>query len=180
VEKAFSFSRQWQVGRQGVLKVIRLLTERGHTCLDYEGNKEMQRRGVDLWVSDYGWVEVKVDTHDSDYFFLELASGDRPGSLDRSIADFLCFVFLTERRLYFLPLPELRYWLRESICWMRQRRSKWFKTRGSLGRHGTWETRGVVVPKRLVMRNIDVKVVEWKEVEDESERENRTVGDKRS
>ncbi len=93
---SYDFSRQMEIGREGVEQVRELLLDRYEWVNNYEKAAEMQRRGIDLEVCDLGYVEVKTDLHTTKNFFFELSVDGGPGGLDKSAADYFVFLFPNE------------------------------------------------------------------------------------
>ena len=161
--KNFSFQGQLAVGAAGVEVAKQVLQDNGHGRItDMQGNKAMQKRGVDLLVSGLGYVEVKTDTHPSKNMYFELDVEGKPGAVDRCTADWWCVVFIQCCTMYLIPMPELSHWLREMY---RAAKKKDIHTVGSQAGYAKWTARGMVVPTKELMRALGnkVRVFKWKE-----------------
>ena len=161
---SFGFRNQLSVGAMGVQLAKSVLRSRYPDIVDYAEDMEQQRRGIDLYVPNLGTVEVKTDSHTPTNFFFELDVEGKPGAVDRSCADYYAVVFPEHRVMYLIPRPDLQKWLRDHMASLQKRDS----IRTIRSRHGRnrWEARGAIVPKRLLIRDINVVVVSWVEEEE--------------
>ena len=164
--RSFDFDTQLNIGALGVQIAKSILRARYPYITDYAEDKEMQRRGVDLYVEGLGYLEVKTDTHDPRRLFFELAVGDKPGAVDRCSADYFCVLYPEHRVIYLIPRPELQKWLRENIGWIERKRPYWLKDTASRNEGRRWRATGVVIPRRLLQKDIKIAVIQWSE-EDE-------------
>jgi len=133
---------------------------------DYANDKEMQKRGIDLYVGGLGYLEVKTDTHSPDRFFFELDVEGKPGAVDRSSADYFGILFPEHRVLYLIPRPALQKWLRDNMGWIEKEHPERvrFITSNENGR--CWRAKGVIVPRRILAADIKISAISWVE-EDE-------------
>lgn len=163
MSKSFSFRGQLGIGRMGVETVISVLQKRGYICKDLQDDMEMQHRGVDLYVEGLGYLEVKTDSHSPENFFLELDVKGKPGAIDRSTADYFCILFPNYQVIYLLPRAELQQWLRENYSWIKDEHPDWIRTIHSTAGKSRWSARGVIVPRTVLMKQVSVATLKWKE-----------------
>lgn len=165
-EQSFSFDTQLSIGEAGVRLAKMVLRAHYSSIWDLEYDKEAQRRGMDLYIRDLGYVEVKTDTHAAKNFFLELSSDGKPGAIDRSCADYFCFIFPYSKIMYLVERPYLQQWLRNNIAWVRRKYKKWIKTVKSHSDWNQWNAVGLVIPIWRLQRELDIMQIKWNE-EDE-------------
>lgn len=166
MRRSFNFRRQMSVGAMGVQLAKTILRARFTEIVDYEKDLEMQRRGIDLYVEGLGYIEVKTDTHKPEAFFFELNVENRPGAVDRSCADYFCIIFPEYRVMYLIPRPELQQWLRNNIYWIEEEERNWIKKIESDQGRNHWRATGVVVPRTLLMADIEIAIISWNEEEE--------------
>ena len=165
-KRSFNFSSQLGLGAMGVQMAKSVLRSHYEDIEDYANDREMQKRGIDLYVAGLGYIEVKTDTHSPDRFFFELDVEGKPGAVDRSSADYFGILFPEYRVLYLIPRPQLQKWLRDNLSWIEEEHPEWVKhiTSNENGRH--WRATGVIVPRRVLAMNIKISAISWVE-EDE-------------
>ena len=165
-KQSFSFDTQLSIGEAGVRLAKMVLRAVYPHIRDLEFEWPEQERGIDLYVYELGFVEVKTDTHSPKNFFLELSSDGKPGAIDRSCADYFCIIFPYARVMYLLPRPELQMWLRDNIQWIDNLYKGWITTVKSHSRGRQWNAIGLVVPIWRLQQDLDIVQIKWNE-EDE-------------
>ena len=158
-KQSFHFDTQLSIGQAGVRLAKMVLRAVYPKIKDLEKDRDAQKRGIDLYVQNLGYVEVKTDLHEPKNFFLELSSAGAPGAIDRSCADYFCIIFPYSRVIFLIERPYLQKWLRDNMC----RSKKWIKHVKSRSDWNQWEAIGLVVPRRLLERDIDVAQIRWNE-----------------
>jgi hypothetical protein len=161
--KVYGMTEQLAIGAMGVNVAKCVLRSKYPDIVDYDTDKDMQKRGVDLLVKGLGLVEVKTDSHQPEAFFLELDVGGKPGGIDRCSADYICVLFYKHRLMYLLPRPNVQQWLREHYAWVLTEHPDWVKTTQSSHNNSTWSARGIRVPVGLLQECMDVAVITWPE-----------------
>jgi len=147
-----------------------VLRSRYPIIIDYDRDMDMQRRGIDAFVEGLGFIEVKTDSQfNTGNFFLEVSVGSKPGTIDHSGADFICYIFPAAHVLYLLPRPHIVKWLRDKWAWCK--RNNKIKTIQSHEGRDTWEAKGVIVQRETLVRAIrrmrgKVIVIKWDESEE--------------
>lgn len=155
MSRKHSFKEHLNTGVLGVHIVKDILATRYDDILDFEGEMEMQRRGVDLWVPDIGLIEVKADSHKPENFYFELTSHGNPGAIDRSQSDRFCVLFYKHHLLYFIPTPHLTQWLRENYHEFGEHNSCFrLHTTTSYAGPNEWQATGVIVPIEFIMNEV--------------------------
>lgn len=165
-KQSFSFDTQLSIGEAGVRLAKMVLRAVYPKIVDLKNDSIAQKRGIDLYVDDLGYVEVKTDLHKPKNFFLELSSAGAPGAIDRSCADYFCFIFPYSKIIYLVERPYLQQWLRNNIAWVRNRYKKWIKTVKSHSDWNQWDAVGLVIPIWRLQRELDIMQIRWNE-EDE-------------
>ena len=165
-KQSFNFNTQLSIGEAGVRLAKMVLRARYSNIWDLEYDKEAQKRGMDLFIRDLGYVEVKTDTHTAKNFFFELSSDGKPGAIDRSCADYFCIIFPQARVMYLLPRPELHMWLRDNIQWIDNLYKGWITTVRSHSKGRQWDAVGLVIPIQRLRQDLDIVQIKWNE-EDE-------------
>ncbi len=158
---AYDFDEQLSVGRKGVEIVKSLLEEEGNNIVDYNDNQEQQRRGLDLFATHVGNIEVKTDTTDSDNVFLEVESMGTPGCIFKSRADWIYIVFINQGRIFRARLPKLQWWLAQHYGLLNASRMK--KVVQSRRGSNTWSVTGFVVPKTVLVEEAGGEEVAYAE-----------------
>lgn len=166
MKQSFSFDTQLSIGEAGVRLAKMVLRAVYPKIVDLKNDSIAQKRGIDLFITDLGYVEVKTDLHKPKNFFLELSSDGKPGAIDRSCADYFCFIFPYHRIIYLIERPYLQQWLRNNIAWVRRRYKKWIKTVKSHSDWNQWNAVGLVIPIWRLQRELDIMQIRWNE-EDE-------------
>lgn len=165
--RSYGFHNQVNVGAMGVQLAKSVLRSRYPDIVDYETDMEMQRRGIDLLVPGLGLLEIKTDSHKPTNFYFELGVEGKPGAVDRSCADYYVVIFPAHHVMYLIPRPGLQKWLRDNMTKIRQR--NWLRTvRSDQGRR-TWQATGAIVPRKLLIRDIEIITVNWGEEEERVE-----------
>lgn len=167
--RSYNFRRQLSVGAMGVQLAKTVLRARYEEIVDYADDLEMQKRGIDLYVVGLGYIEVKTDTHQPEAFFFELDVEGKPGAVDRSCADFFCVIFPEYRVMYLIPRPALQQWLRENMCWVEDEHRRWIKRIRSDQGKNHWRATGVVIPRDLIMADVNIAIIAWNEDEERIE-----------
>ncbi|KKN12713.1 hypothetical protein LCGC14_1013710 [marine sediment metagenome] len=165
---SYDFSRQMEIGREGVEQVRELLLDRYEWVNNYEKAAEMQRRGIDLEVCDLGYVEVKTDLHTTKNFFFELSANAGPGGLDKSAADYFAFLFPNEGKMFLIPRPELIFWLRRWATYMINQNPDCLKLVSSHRGDAVWAVSGIVVPWQDILGSLKVITVTFADLSDGS------------
>jgi hypothetical protein len=167
MSKEFGFRTQLAVGQAGVRIAKALFRKEGYEIEDYENNRELQFRGIDLYIHGFGYVEIKTDTYDTGNMVLELSDRGLPGALDRSCADWYGVVFVKMGKMVLFPRSALAKWLREAYSWLEDKHPKWFHTIRSYQGNSTWEVDIVVVPLSKLLKEVKGReenvVIEWEE-----------------
>ena len=166
MKRTFSFRGQLDVGAMGVTLAKTVLRSRFPNITDLQADMEQQKRGVDLYVEGLGYLEVKTDSHRPRNFFLELSVSGKPGAVDRSTADWFCILFFKHKVLYLIPRSNLQMWLRENYAWILQEHPEWIKRTRSREGKSIWLAEGVIIPRELLIEDMDIGIIEWNE-EDE-------------
>lgn len=166
--KSFEFDEQMEVGREGVALATSLFEKKYGAPYNYEAIAFMQHRGVDLYVSKLGYVEVKTDLHTTKNFFFELSVDGGPGGLDKSAADYFAFLFPNEGKMFLIKRPDLMHWLRDWSAWSRHQESWSQKIVESHQGENTWTAIGLVVPWVDVLAVIDAITVTFADLSDGS------------
>lgn len=164
--KSYSMQGQLSVGAMGVQIAKTVLRSRYPEIEDLQNNKAEQKRGIDLYVQGLGYLEVKTDSHSPRNLFLELEVSGKPGAVDRSAADYFCVLFYRWRVVYLIPRPELQKWMRENYAWILEEHPGWVKIIRSRAGRSRWSAKGIALPRRVLMEDILVKVIEWTEEEE--------------
>lgn len=168
--KSWSFEQQLQRGETGVLIAKMALRSRYPMIKDYARDMEMQKRGVDLYVEGLGFIEIKADYHDdSPNFFLEVSVGKNPGAVDRSGAEYFCFIYPNKRQMYLLPRAHIAKWMREH--WTEYiKNNRVIHIKSHQGRH-SWSADGITVNRERLIEYIKraggkVVYIHWNETEE--------------
>jgi len=168
-QKAHNFRTSLAKGASGVMLAKMVLRSKFPVIEDFDKDMRMQKRGIDLYVENLGYLEVKTDFHDTANFFVEVSVGVKPGTLDRSCADYLCCIFPTQRIMYILPRAYVVKYLRDKWAWLK-RKKKVREITSYQGRN-TWTAKGVIIDKQQLIRAIrrmkgKVLEITWEESEE--------------
>lgn len=121
----YNFHEMRKIGEKGVGLVTTALRRQQppYNLITISRQADRRRAGFDIELvarqSPYAtrWrsvkLEVKTDRHDPDNFFLELSRLEA-GRLANTPADFLCYLFLKNRRLFVFDMPALERWVRRN------------------------------------------------------------------
>ena len=164
--KEFNFNESLTIGELGVNIAKSVFRSRYKDIVDYAENREMQKRGVDIEVPSLGTVEIKTDKHSDSKFYFELEVAGKPGGVDRCSADYYCILFYRQHIMYLIRRAELQMWLRNHWHWLKTQHPEWLHKTMSIRQDRRWESTGVVVPRELIMQDLNVAVINWNE-EDE-------------
>jgi len=160
MSKSFSFSKQLSMGREGELKAIEVLSARYGKVTDLTKDAECQHNGIDLYVEDLGYCEIKSDSHEDINLFLEVDCDGRPGALFSSCAEWYVFLYSACNCLYLIKRAALAHWVFWNWYDIEEYHKNWIKTITSKQGNNTWEAIGVIVPIDLISQ--DIKVERWK------------------
>ena len=166
MNKTFSFKSQLDIGRMGVAIAKAVIRSKYPNIRDYNDDMEMQKRGIDLWVENLGFLEIKTDSHSSDRLFFELDVMGKPGAVDRCCADYYVVLFYEERLLIMIKRAELQKWLRERWYWIKTKNTSWIKTIKSSHNGKFWSAIGIAIPRRLLEKDLDIAVLTWQEADE--------------
>jgi len=129
------------------------------TIKDYRNDLAMQHRGIDLYIDDLGFVEVKTDSHKPENIFIELSSKDGPGAIDRSAADWIAVLYFRHQVMYLIPRSWLQFWIRTNLANIDDKRKR---TLTSTIEDKKWTSKGVFVRLRRLQKDIPgIRVLTW-------------------
>lgn len=157
----YDFQEQLEIGRSGVSVVKKFLTAQGHNVADYDDNQEQQMRGVDIFATGVGNIEVKTDMATTDNVFLEVESMGKPGCIFSSRSDWLYIVFVKQGRIFRVRLPRLQWWLAQHYGLLNSSRMK--KTIHSRNGSKKWSVTGFAVPKTVLVEEAGGEEVAYAE-----------------
>ncbi len=128
--------------------------------VNVEDDRKYQSADIDLvWKTTLGekTIEIKGDTyHQTGNFFLETYSNrelNTPGCFLYTEADFIYYYFVGIKKLYILPMPETREWFLKHPDEFSEK-----ATQTIIGNESRYTTVGRLVPIKILMQNISVKV----------------------
>lgn len=149
--------RQLGVGTQGAARVKMLLARRFGTLVDYEGNREKQRAGIDIYIKPWGFIEIKTDTHKNTNVFLEYECGGKDSGVMTSQAQWWAYYFPELQLIYMLPVEALRRYLRRNWKWFL---AKYNKEVSSYAGKRRWTAHGFALPRDFLCAELAVVIYE--------------------
>lgn len=164
--KSFDFTTSKEKGEMGVILAKAILRERYPDIIDYNDDRVMQSRGIDLDVSGLGWVEVKTDFHKPENIFIELESNGRPGTVDKSSSQYFAYIFPRSRVMFLIPTAELRWWLRMYGMQLASIEPNIHKVVESHRGSSSWYAEGLAMPIEYIQEKLEIIEIAWRE-EDE-------------
>lgn len=154
---SYSMQEQLRIGSEGAARVKSLLARRFGTLIDYEGNKDMQRQGVDIHIEPWGNIEIKTDLHDSENFFLEYRCSDKPSGIMTGEADWWAYYYPALKRIYLLPVSRVRKYIKTNMKWFATKFKKQVKSHEG---DRNWSALGLALPRDYLCAAAPVVVYE--------------------
>ena len=145
--KSYSMAEQLRKGADGAARVKLLLARRFGTMIDYEGNRDKQRQGIDIRIKPWGDVEIKSDFHDTGNFFFEYECAGKPSGIMISQSDYWAYYLVEFKHIYLIPLPALKKYIRKNIKWLAAKYRKEVKSHAG---KSTWTALGLAIPRDFI------------------------------
>jgi len=144
-----------EVGAQGASRVKLLLARRFGVLIDYEGDREKQRRGIDLKIQPWGYVEVKTDRHDTTNFFFEFECSGKPSGIMTSQASWYAYYFPLLDCIYMLPVVQLRQYIKKNWNWFTAKYKRKVLSHSS---NRGWSATGFALPRDYICAAMPVVI----------------------
>lgn len=161
----FNFKTSLDMGRMGVMLAKVQLQKKYGEIIDYDNNREMQKRGIDLLIPSLGYCEIKTDSHSPDKYYFELEDNNHPGAIYNCTADYYIVFFFKYNLLHIIKRAELVYWVTRHYSWIKRENPGWVHHITSVNGGNKWRSEGIIVPNNVFTRDVSVGILAWNEEE---------------
>ena len=161
--KEYNFKSSLDMGRLGVMLAKIKLAEKYGEITDFNSDKVMQKRGIDLLIPALGYVEVKTDSHSPDKYYFEVEDNGHPGAIYNCTADYYVVFFYKYDVIHIIKRAELVYWVTKHYSWIKHSNPGWVCHLTSVNGRNKWCSEGLIIPNNIFTKDVSVGILAWNE-----------------